>query len=237
MGSEEEKVEVGAVSAKLPMFWPSNPRAWFLQAEAQFTLRSITTDDTKFCHVIAALDPSIAASCTAILESTPTTNKYPYLKKALTDRFQLSEEERADRLLEMQTLGDRRPSELAETILELNADQPAHFLLRRIFMRALPPQVRSALSTSSKTDLRELAREADRAITNTGRHAAVCTLGNDVTATMSSEIDAVSTRRQRQLCSYHRRWGMRAKKCIQPCDWTPSPPVKHTPGNAQWGPR
>lgn len=228
-------MEVGAVSVKLPLFWPSNPRAWFLQAEAQFTLRQITAEDTKFCHVVAALDPSIAASCTAILESAPGTERYQYLKKALTDRFQLSEEERADRLLDMQTLGDRRPSELAEAILELNADQPPHFLLRRIFMRALPPQVRSALSTSPKTDLRELAREADRAISNTGRHASVSNLENDVTA-VSSEIDAVSTRR-RQLCSYHRRWGTRARKCVQPCDWTPSPPGKSAPGNAQWGPR
>ena len=45
-----------AVSLKLPAFWTSQPKVWFQQSEAQFTLRNITADDTKYYYVVAALD-------------------------------------------------------------------------------------------------------------------------------------------------------------------------------------
>lgn len=237
MAGEEAKL-LQAVSTKLPVFWPLNPKAWFLQAEAQFALRQITTDDTKYWHVVSALDRDVASGCTSILEKVPDANKYRYLKEALVNRFQLTEEERADRLLAMQGLGDRRPSELADAILDLNADQPTHFLLRRIFMRALPLQVRNALSTSATTDLRDLAREADRVIATTGRGAAqTYSVVRDDSSIPGgySEVDAVATRRQRQLCFFHRKWGTRARRCVQPCEWTPSPPSRFDPGNAQGG--
>lgn len=45
-----------AVSLKLPMFWTSQPQVWFQQAEAQFHIRRITADDTKYYYVVSALD-------------------------------------------------------------------------------------------------------------------------------------------------------------------------------------
>ena len=51
---------VDAVSLKLPTFWTSTPTTWFAQAEAQFIVRNITNDDTKYYYVIAALDSSTA---------------------------------------------------------------------------------------------------------------------------------------------------------------------------------
>ena len=45
-----------AVALKLPPFWISQPRVWFQQTEAQFALRKITADETKYFNVVAALD-------------------------------------------------------------------------------------------------------------------------------------------------------------------------------------
>ena len=50
-----------AVALKLPPFWISQPGVWFQQAEAQFTLRNITADDTKYFYVVAALDQETAS--------------------------------------------------------------------------------------------------------------------------------------------------------------------------------
>ena len=52
--------EEHAVSLKLPTFWSSQPEVWFAQAEAQFNLRKITADDTKYYYVLAALDQPTA---------------------------------------------------------------------------------------------------------------------------------------------------------------------------------
>ena len=45
------EARVSAVSVKLPTFWPDKTKLWFAQAEAQFTIRGIKSEQTKFAHV------------------------------------------------------------------------------------------------------------------------------------------------------------------------------------------
>ena len=52
---------VDAVSLKLPTFWASQSEVWFAQAEAQFRLRKIEADETKYYYVIAAFDQETAS--------------------------------------------------------------------------------------------------------------------------------------------------------------------------------
>ncbi len=47
-------VAENAVSLKLPTFWVSQPAIWVAQTEAQFELRRITVDDTKYYYVLEA---------------------------------------------------------------------------------------------------------------------------------------------------------------------------------------
>ena len=58
-----------AVALKLPPFWISQPRVWFQQAEAQFALRKITADDTRYFYVVAALDQETASRLIDFLEN------------------------------------------------------------------------------------------------------------------------------------------------------------------------
>lgn len=83
-------VEAAAVSLKLPIFWTSQPRVWFAQAEAQFNLRHITADDTKYYHVLAALDQPTAERLLDLISAPPAENKYPAIRKRLLDVFALS---------------------------------------------------------------------------------------------------------------------------------------------------
>ncbi|XP_056106413.1 uncharacterized protein LOC130084911 [Rhinichthys klamathensis goyatoka] len=159
---------VGAIYAatiKLPDFWQHNPRPWFQHIEVQFQLRGITQDVTKYFHVVAALDASTTARAMALLEAPPADGKYDALKTFLLNLFELSELEKADRLLSLNGLGDSKPSELMERMLAvLGAADPA-FLFAHIFLRQLPAPVRTALASSalpSSRDYRALAVEADR---------------------------------------------------------------------------
>lgn len=61
---------LSAVSVKLPPLWTSNAKAWFEQAEAQFVLRNIFLEETRYFHVISALDAATAESF-AITSSPP----------------------------------------------------------------------------------------------------------------------------------------------------------------------
>ena len=55
-----EAARISAVSVKLPPFWPDKTKLWFAQAEAQFHLRQITQQRTKFAHVLSMLDSRTA---------------------------------------------------------------------------------------------------------------------------------------------------------------------------------
>ena len=70
-GAAIDAANVGTIYAatvKLPDFWQNNPRSWFQHIEAQFQLRGITQDVTKYFHVVAALDAAMKARSMAQLE-------------------------------------------------------------------------------------------------------------------------------------------------------------------------
>ena len=51
---------VQAVALKLPPFWTAQPAVWFQQAEAQFAIRGIVAEQTKYYYVLSALDQTTA---------------------------------------------------------------------------------------------------------------------------------------------------------------------------------
>ena len=121
-----------------------------------FTTRNpaITTQATKFEYVIQALDNSTAV----ILD--PPENSYDALKAALVKAFGKTQVKKDQELLRLNSLGDRKPSELLKHMKNLNANPQT--LFKALFLAQLPPDVQRILATSSKTDIGELASEANR---------------------------------------------------------------------------
>lgn len=62
-----------AVTVKLPSFWTLNLEAWFQHPEAQCTLRSVTSSETRYFHVVSALDTPTAVRGTVSLQFSHTT--------------------------------------------------------------------------------------------------------------------------------------------------------------------
>ena len=133
-------MSVEMVALKLPTFWNTCPLAWFAQTEAQFALRGITADETKYYHVVAALDPDTASRSLAIISSPPPTCKYSTIKSFLTYAYGLSEAEKAVMLLDIKELGDRKPSEVMDKMLALLGDHRPCFFFSAYFS---PPVDRS----------------------------------------------------------------------------------------------
>ncbi|GBN59749.1 hypothetical protein AVEN_217762-1 [Araneus ventricosus] len=80
--SVSDDAAIAHVGVKLPPFWKANPAFWFVQLEAQLALAGITVDDTKFNHVISAVDSEILNSVSDIILRPPDIDKYTTLKKA-----------------------------------------------------------------------------------------------------------------------------------------------------------
>ena len=153
--------QVNATAAKLPQFWQGNPEVWFRQIESVFTTRkpAITTQQTRFDYIIQALDNNTAEKVQSLILNPPE-QPYDKLKAALIAAFGKSQAEKDQELLNLNGLGDRKPSELLQHMNNLNADPET--LFKAMFLAQLPPGVRRILATSAKTDIGELAIEADR---------------------------------------------------------------------------
>ena len=235
---------VNATAVKLPLFWSGNPEVWFKQVESVFTTRNpkVTVQQTKFDYVIQALDNNTADRVQNIILAPPE-EPYDKLKAALIGAFSKTQAEKDQELLHLNGLGDKKPSELLQHMQNLNVD-PAT-LFKALFLAQLPSEVRRILASSEKTDIGDLAREADR-ITEVSK----LTNESQVNATgeyrkpfrrhpvgEQSKDQKVNTRSDQTwtllpgMCKYHSRFGKLARNCLQPCKF-------HTvsePGNCQSG--
>uniref|UniRef100_A0ABD2W5P8 DUF7041 domain-containing protein n=1 Tax=Trichogramma kaykai TaxID=54128 RepID=A0ABD2W5P8_9HYME len=67
----------------MPSFWLDKLAAWFAQAEAQFALGTITTELTKYYHVISQLDVCAAAEVEDIITNPPVNQPNTHLRQQL----------------------------------------------------------------------------------------------------------------------------------------------------------
>ncbi|CAN7938400.1 unnamed protein product, partial [Ixodes hexagonus] len=156
---------LAGVPFKLPPFWVKNPRMWFLQVEAQFQLRHITSSLTKYFHIVSSLPPEVADEVDDLLASPPATEPYEQLKTTILAQKTTSERTRLQELLAAEELGDRRPSQMLHRMRQLFGDQSVDSnipLLRELFLQRLPKQIVVVLAATDDMILDKLAQVADR---------------------------------------------------------------------------
>ncbi|XP_064478904.1 uncharacterized protein LOC135392140 [Ornithodoros turicata] len=156
---------VNSVAVRLPAFWPANPSVWFLQAECQFQLAGISTQPTKFRHVVSVLPPEVASDVADVLMAPMGETPYDTLKSALIERTMASKRRRYQQLLSAEDLGDRRPSQFLRHLQGLLGDRASSFderLLKELFLQRLPTTVQMILATATNLSLSELSLHADK---------------------------------------------------------------------------
>ena len=146
----------------------------------------------------------------------------------------------ASRILHHPHLGDTRPSVLMSKMLVLlPCREPPGILFQTAWLERLPTDVCSQVSTHDFADVRAMAAFTDRVgetrSTEVSVAAVALSLHNQPCSPSpmdtrshppsraSSPAAAGPTRlpgRQRgRLCFYHRKWGMAARYCRDPCLW------------------
>ena len=252
-GLRPESATVNAVAVKLPPFWSGNPEVWFKQVESVFATRKITVQQTKFDYVVQALDNSTAEKVQSVILSPPE-EPYIAIRKVLIDIFGKTQAQKDQDVLNINGLGDKKPSELLQHIHNLNAD-PAT-LVKAFFLAQLPPEVRQILALSDKTDIKDLAQEADRIMEVSNLAAQVNSTGGfrksggrnpDSRFRGCNPQDQHPASKSDQhwpllpgLCKYHSKFGDRARSCLPPCKFhnvsgTGKRPTFSEPGNGTPG--
>ena len=202
----DQAQDLNAVAIKLPTFWTAQPTVWFLQAEAQFNIRKVTEDSTKYYYVVSALDQTTASRITDVLQNPPDNGLYDNLKKRLLETYGQSRRDRASKLLHLSGLGDRKPSELMDEMLSLLDGHKPCLLAEQIFLEQLPEDIRIQIADSDFADPRKVALHAD-----------VLWLAKQQSAVHT--INRVKTQKHSDWCFFHNKFGDRAKKCQSPCKY------------------
>ena len=207
-----------AVSLKLPVFWSQQPSVWFAQAEAQFAIREIKDETTKYYYLVAALDQETAVRVLDDLQVVPKSKPYSTLKQRLVDTFVMSDYEKAAAILHMPPLGDQKPSQMMDRMLGLLGSSDAKILLRQVFLERLPEQVRSVLVHSGEDDNRKLAKAADKLYE---AHQTCTTSVNKITNKKPASKPSADKPQDNKtrMCYFHKKFGAKAHKCVIPCSW------------------
>lgn len=153
---------VHAVSLKLPQFWVNSPATWFVQAEAQFSISKITADKSRYYYVLAALPQEVIESIIDFVQTPPEENFYEGIKKLLVERHSLSEENRIERIISSEVLGDRKPSDFFRTLKRLAGGTINDVLIRKLWLRRLPQAINLALISHNEMPISDVMTLADK---------------------------------------------------------------------------
>ncbi|KAH9383761.1 hypothetical protein HPB48_025527 [Haemaphysalis longicornis] len=102
--------DVAVIQLRLPTFVRKNPHVWFAKVEAVSDLQRVTSETTRFRHLLCNLPPEVADEVADVIGAPLNDAPYQRLKQSILDRTTASETARLRRLLTHKELGDRRPS-------------------------------------------------------------------------------------------------------------------------------
>ena len=242
--------EVDAVNIKLPAFWSNDPELWFTQIEAIFTSRNITTDATKYGHLVGALPAETAVQVRDILLNPPAAGtRFVNLKTELIKRTTDSDQQRIKQLLTVEELDGRRPTQLLRRMRQLAGTNGAitDELLKQLFIPRLPANVQVALTAHDSLTVDQMAVLADRMVEVSIPH--INAVESNEVAELRRELAEIKTllrsrsaergpqagrsrtktpprvtftaNESEGLCWFHSKFGNQAKKCRQPCSYRP----------------
>lgn len=190
--AEDGREIVHKVAIKIPPFWNDEPELWFAQLEGQFTLSGITQDSTKYSYVLSQLDSRQIKEVKDIITQAPAADKYMTIKTALIQRMSVSQEQRTRQLLELEEIGDRKPSQFLRHLRTLAGDNVPDSLLRTLWLGRLPAQMQMILATRTEDRLNDVADQADRIHEMSSKAVVAVTSNSTPKITLEAQIQALA---------------------------------------------
>ena len=158
---EEASGSVMHASVKAPAFMDTAVEGWFAIMDAQFHLARVTSTQSKFYHVLAALPPDTVSRLAPDVLSKTT---FEDLKQAVVSLYAQSKPELFERLIS-KTQMTGRPStflhELRDTASKVGVGED---LVRHKMIKSLPPSVGAVLAAQRDLTLTQLGQLADELV-------------------------------------------------------------------------
>ena len=118
---------VGQTKVKLPPFWPKDPGSWFTLAESTFDRHNVVDSRLRFNLVLPVLPEEVIEQIRGVLRAVAHL-EHPYvdLKARLLQLLTPKPANTCLKLIHGRELGDRRPTQLMETLLALMPPSSRH---------------------------------------------------------------------------------------------------------------
>jgi len=211
--------------------------------EAAFDLANISSQKTKYVHVLTCLPPDILETLKSALD--PSCNSpYEKLKQALLKKNTMTAAQALRRLTELGTEHQLKPTKLIEElrkchrIIQTNADLNKCELIKQQFLAAGLTSIRHHLISFQSLSLEEFSAKTDDHFSledtqlmtiepkNQSSNIAIEKIKSEISwiknCLKKSHID------RSRLCFYHQRFGKLARKCQTQCSWR----AENFPGKA-----
>ncbi|KAH6930401.1 hypothetical protein HPB50_013186 [Hyalomma asiaticum] len=75
--------DVAVLQLRLPTFWRNNPQLWFAQVEATFDLHHISSEISRFRHLLCNLSPEVAQEVADVIAAPLDDAPYQRLKQSI----------------------------------------------------------------------------------------------------------------------------------------------------------
>ena len=206
----------------------------------QSAIRNITAEITKYHHLLAAFQNDVAITLTDFFEHVPDENPYTALKLRFLKKYTHTDLEKAEMIRSMAGIGDRKPSDLMDSMLALfPTEHTMSPLFLNEFLRRMPANVRGYLHTYE--DPRALAQQSDLVLSSHHSQTIHQISKDDInlsteelacnTVNHSSKKKEYSERSRYENCNssstsrwcfYHQKYGKKARNCTDPCSYSSS---------------
>ncbi|UYV63103.1 transposition, partial [Cordylochernes scorpioides] len=153
--------QISRLAFCVPPFWPNDVELWISQLEAAFGLAEISRDETKFQATVTSLDQPTLTFVADIVTAPPPSGKYDALKAFLLQRLGQSKQTKILQVLDGRPMGNQKPSTVLAAMQHQAGRNFSDTVLKMLWTRRLPQDIRAALAASSETSLSKLAEMAD----------------------------------------------------------------------------
>ena len=233
---------VNATSIKTPQWSSDNVREFFYIYEAQFHLNNITSEVTKFWHVISGLPPDVIKKAPKNVMDNPSYNT---LKKALVGTFDIPKPEIFNRLAQSTPLIGKPSDKLRSLVDYGERAGVSDDYVRHRFIRELPMTIRPVIAARETTPLSDLGLLADDLMSYTKTNELFVGQASNYTPGASeypkrnnnfSKIAPFHPDQRPKVCRFHIFYGSKATKCKNFCQWPDKSSVKILPSSRSGSP-
>ncbi|XP_025833260.1 uncharacterized protein LOC112905320 [Agrilus planipennis] len=208
MANSEEQLNVlengfaiSHVAVRIPPFIPNDPELWFSMVEENFTTAGVTKDATKFGYITGVLEPRYALEVRDIIVNKPTTNAYGVLKSELIKRLSTSQEQKTRRLLELEEMGGRKPSQFLRHLQTLAGPTVPDTMLRTLWFARLPPNMQAILAAHRDLSLVKIAELADSIADLTDHRPRIAEATPSAGDVLAAQLQQLTVTLQQQISS------------------------------------